>query len=273
MRTSFVAASAFLLSVAVAQPHRQHQRIHQKRDVVWTTEWDIVTETLDITTTVWVNADATQAPVASTTPSSSTPSTTSTTSSTSSTAIAAQFYEPGTSSVAPVVPTPVSVAPATQAVAAEPTSIYVAAVQTTPAVVVQTTPVAVVVAATSTPVVAAAATTAAASSSYGGTCSSGSQCSGDITFYEAGLGACGWVNDGSVEDVIALPWGLMGTQSNGNPYCGMTVTIIKGTKKVTAKVVDKCMGCVGMAIDLSNHAFDQLADESVGRTTAQWYFN
>lgn len=67
----------------------------------------------------------------------------------------------------------------------------------------------------------------------------------------------------------------MGTQSNGNPYCGKTITIqCKATgKKTTATVVDKCMGCTGYSIDLSNAAFLELDDLSVGRTTADWWFN
>ena len=67
----------------------------------------------------------------------------------------------------------------------------------------------------------------------------------------------------------------MGTQSNGNPYCGQMITVkcIATGKTTTAKVVDKCMGCVGNAIDLSNAAFLELDDLSVGRTEAQWWFN
>ncbi|KAG4428539.1 hypothetical protein IFR05_015978 [Cadophora sp. M221] len=102
-----------------------------------------------------------------------------------------------------------------------------------------------------------------------GLCLSEFPCSGDITYYEAGLGACGVTADGSVEKVIALPVSLMGAQSNGNPYCGKTVTIKKGSKTTTATVVDKCMGCEGNSIDLSNAAFLELADLSVGRTTAE----
>ncbi|KAG4427262.1 hypothetical protein IFR05_017256, partial [Cadophora sp. M221] len=57
----------------------------------------------------------------------------------------------------------------------------------------------------------------------GGFCLSESPCSGDITYYEASLGACGVTTDGSVEKAIALPVGLMGVQSTDNPYCGKTI--------------------------------------------------
>ena len=90
----------------------------------------------------------------------------------------------------------------------------------------------------------------------------------------AGLGACGLTTDGDKEMVIALPHDLMGTQSNDNPYCGKTVTIsYKGTS-ITAKVVDKCMGCTGYSIDLSNLAFSSLGISfNQGRVIGIWYFN
>jgi len=66
---------------------------------------------------------------------------------------------------------------------------------------------------------------------------------------------------------------MMGSQSNGNPYCGQTITVSLNGNSIQATVVDKCMGCEGDSIDLSTHAFSQLADESVGRTEASWYFN
>jgi len=95
-----------------------------------------------------------------------------------------------------------------------------------------------------------------------------------MTYYDVGLGACGWTNTDS-ESVVALPFEFMGTESNGNPYCGRMITITADAsgKSTTAKVVDKCMGCDGYSIDLSPTAFSALADESVGRTGCKWYFS
>jgi hypothetical protein len=94
-----------------------------------------------------------------------------------------------------------------------------------------------------------------------------------MTYYEAGLGACGIYSNGDSDAVIALPVGMMGSQSNGNPYCGRTVKIVNGDATVTATVVDKCMGCVGNSIDLSNNAFLALGEQlSVGRKVISWYF-
>lgn len=105
-------------------------------------------------------------------------------------------------------------------------------------------------------------------------CSLENPCSGDLTFFTAGLGACGQTTDGDTESVIALPYELMGTKSNDNPYCNRSVTIEKDGKKIEATVVDKCMGCVGYSIDLSNKAFSSLGiDFSVGRTKGTWFFN
>lgn len=77
----------------------------------------------------------------------------------------------------------------------------------------------------------------------GGPCEGpGSNCVGDVTHWNGGLGACGR-NIATGSDLqIALPVGLMGSQSNNNPYCGRSVTIKNpsgGT--VAAKVGDKCM--------------------------------
>jgi len=109
----------------------------------------------------------------------------------------------------------------------------------------------------------------------GAVCSVGRPCQGDITYYEAGLGACGIVSDGTVQNVVALPHVLMGSASNNNPYCGKTITIKCSAtgKTTTATVVDKCMGCENYAIDLSIAAFTALDDPAVGRTGATWWFN
>ncbi len=48
----------------------------------------------------------------------------------------------------------------------------------------------------------------ASTANSGGACGTvGGQCSGELTFFEAGRGACGWINDGETEDVFALAHG------------------------------------------------------------------
>merc|ERR1711981_779812 len=63
----------------------------------------------------------------------------------------------------------------------------------------------------------------------------GAACEGDVTHWDGGLGACGWtVNTGS-DMAIALPYAFMGTQSNGNPYCGRSVTLYNPTSGTTVQ--------------------------------------
>jgi hypothetical protein len=262
-----------------------HQRHHEKRAVEWTTTWEVVTETLSITTTIWLDGDATSVPDTETTSDVSTTSTStiqspaefhespSTSPVVPATSVSVAAYTPpapSTSSsvyVAPAAPTSVYVAPAA------PTSTYVAPVD--PVTTPTTSQAPYVAPDPTTAAPAAAATTpVSSSSSSGGICSSESPCTGDITYYQAGLGACGITSDGDTDLVIALPHALMGTQSNGNPYCGKTVTIEKDGTSIIVTVVDKCMGCDGYSIDLSNKAFSSLGVAfAVGRTQATWHFN
>jgi len=95
-----------------------------------------------------------------------------------------------------------------------------------------------------------------------------------MTHYVAGLGSCGGDPvDGTVTKVVALSHLLMGTVSNGNPYCGLTITINYGGKSTTALVVDKCMGCSIDDIDLSDAAYAELEESGVGRSKASWHFS
>ncbi|KAH0544669.1 hypothetical protein FGG08_001174 [Glutinoglossum americanum] len=219
-----------------------------KRDIEWVTITDYTTLTIDMTTTVYVNPTAIPAPPKPTPEAPKEVLTTTTNS-------PALFFAP------PVAPTP-----------------------TTPAAVQQFTPAAAPSPPPAPPAPPApppAPTSPAPSppapppsgGSSGGACSSGSPCSGDMTFYDAGLGSCGDTDDGESENVVALPHDFMGVQSNGNPYCGKSITIEYGGKKTTAIVKDKCMGCSGYSIDLSRKAFAELAPFSLGRVDCKWYFN
>lgn len=105
--------------------------------------------------------------------------------------------------------------------------------------------------------IASATTTTRAAGTY----------TGDITYYQPGLGACGQTNtDG--EAVVAM---------NAAQYAGscgrmIAITSADGSRKAVAKVVDKCPACASGAIDVSSSVFQLLADLSVGRTTVSWSF-
>jgi len=290
--------TSLLASAAIAQPHRQHHHQHVKKDVVWHTDWVSVTETVGVTTTIWV--DAGQAPPTS---AASQPSSSAVSVPASSPAAAvegAQFFQPASQGPAsspspsatsvpaalvasPVAATPTSPAqpPAQVQSASSSTSVYVPPTTTSSAP------------AASTSTAAAQAPASGGGSSHGqkvpttpllgsghngiGTgivtpaCGTAGlpDCAGDITYYESADSSsapsgCGTVNDGTVEKVVALSKDMMGIQSNSgvgddaNPYCGKMVTIVYGGASVQAKVVDKCGGCNAQSIDLSHATFQAL---------------
>lgn len=225
-----------------------------KRAVVWETVTDVVWETVDVTTTIHPghhgHPTATVVPVVTTTAVQTT--------STAQAAAAPQTLEEesSTSSAAP--------APTQQATT------------TTAAPVVQ----AAVASSSSTSSAAPAATSSTSSSStassgYSGSCSEGSPCSGDITYYDTATTAsnpssCGTTNDGLTELVLALPHGIM-TDSD----CGKSVTINYNGVSKTGTVVDKCMGCDNNSIDLSRAFFEAVAGSlDAGRISGvEWYIN
>ncbi|KAL1898427.1 hypothetical protein Cpir12675_001894 [Ceratocystis pirilliformis] len=120
-------------------------------------------------------------------------------------------------------------------------------------------PVYVAPSSTSVPVYQApVASSAPAAQSSTTTDNSGSgQESGYLTYYDLGMGACGFDDSGKDETdyIIAISKDVMGTQSNGNPYCGKTATVTGNGKTITATIRDKCMGCTPEHIDGSKKIF------------------
>ncbi|KAF3912135.1 hypothetical protein ABW21_db0205420 [Orbilia brochopaga] len=124
--------------------------------------------------------------------------------------------------------------------------------------------------------------------------SSGQSFHGDATYYDTGLGACGWDNPGTqkVVAVSHLVWDAKSTSANpnANPLCGLMIRatryranneaflIGQGTNdspggknvSVDVKVVDRCVGCAAKDLDFSRSAFDILADEVMGRVQIDW---
>ena len=74
---------------------------------------------------------------------------------------------------------------------------------------------------------------------------------------------------------IALPWAFMGSQSNDNPYCGRKVSILNATGDVVgATVGDKCGGCTGFSIDLTNALFAAVVPNGDGRVSGiRWWLD
>ncbi|KAL7621652.1 hypothetical protein AAE478_008979 [Parahypoxylon ruwenzoriense] len=92
---------------------------------------------------------------------------------------------------------------------------------------------------------------------------------GDITYYEPGLGACGETSTDS-EHVVALSPAQFAQDPN---VCGKTIQISSGSGvTTTARVVDKCPGCSADSIDVSSTVFQLIAPLTVGRTQVEWDF-
>lgn len=97
---------------------------------------------------------------------------------------------------------------------------------------------------------------------------------GDGTWYETGLGACGWVNKDS-DYIVAIGHGLFdqytpGTNPNVNTLCGKKIRAYFQGKYVDVTAVDRCEGCKPYDLDFSPAAFTQLADQLVGRIKITW---
>lgn len=94
-------------------------------------------------------------------------------------------------------------------------------------------------------------------------------------FYQNGVaGACGTVH-AETDKVIALDTALYGATGVSSEYCGKTLLITNKSngKTVTATVADACPTCESSdSIDLSQGAFEALADLSVGEFDVSWHF-
>jgi hypothetical protein len=246
---NLVIAASLLAPAALAIP------MMDKRAIYTHTETAIAWVTVEETTTVWVDAAAATPP-----PTLAAATTSNATTTTVPAAIFAQTYAPSTLATQPSsVATPSSSVPEVVAAAPSP-----------PASVVPSTPPAESSSVPVQPKDTAGSTT--------GTCEgSGASCVGDVTHWDGGLGACGWNVDTNSQMAIALPYGFMGTQSNGNPYCGRSVTLVNPASGTTvqATVGDKCMGCEGRSIDCTDALFNAITDgQGDGRLSGiQWYFS
>jgi hypothetical protein len=114
----------------------------------------------------------------------------------------------------------------------------------------------------------------------GESASDGQTHSGDGTFYDVGLGACGQ-NSVSTDHMVAIGWQLFDSFATGNAVmnpnlnsvCGKQIRASYGGKSVTVVVLDRCGGCQPYDLDFSPSAFDILADPSIGRLkNVQWQF-
>jgi len=103
---------------------------------------------------------------------------------------------------------------------------------------------------------------------------------GDLTYYNPGLGACG-ITSSPTDSICAVSHIIFDAAStsgnpNNNPLCGKKIRItrynqsVNGNRSVDVTVVDRCVGCKATDLDLSLSMFENLADEALGRVTGSW---
>lgn len=264
-------AVAILLGLAAAQPnghgrhgHKRHNNVHH-RPVVTETEW--VTEIQ----TVYAHIDGTTTRLE--TASQDLPAPTSSSPSEDN----GQFIEAPSSSEeqAPAPePTTSSVAPPPAPPAADPTTITTS---TTTQAAPPPPPEPTTTTSSSSTTAAAAPSAPAAENESRDDTASGTTRAGDLTYYTVGMGACGEDDTGAdnSQNIVAISHLLMGTQSNGNPMCGQSITINTADGKTASAVVkDKCMGCAITDIDVSEKVFLQLFGSlDGGRLPVTWSFD
>jgi hypothetical protein len=104
--------------------------------------------------------------------------------------------------------------------------------------------------------------------------SNGGPYSGDLTYYEPGLGACG-ITSSSSDSICAVSHLVFdaaqtGSNPNANPLCGLKIRLRRNDESVDVTVVDRCVGCKATDIDTTTSVFGTLAEIDQGRVTVDW---
>ncbi|KAN0090815.1 RlpA-like double-psi beta-barrel-containing domain containing protein [Tylopilus felleus] len=93
---------------------------------------------------------------------------------------------------------------------------------------------------------------------------------GEGTWFDVGLGACGF-NNVNTDLIVALPTSQYGTGQYCNQY--VTITNTQTSKTAFARVRDKCPGCQTGHLDMSPGLFEALgAQLSQGVIPISWGF-
>lgn len=104
--------------------------------------------------------------------------------------------------------------------------------------------------------------------------SNGGPYSGDLTYYDPGLGSCGYTSTES-EHICAVSHVLFdaastGSNPNDNPLCGLKIRIRRDGQSVDVKVVDRCVGCAETDLDVTESVFEKVANLVQGRVKMEW---
>jgi hypothetical protein len=116
------------------------------------------------------------------------------------------------------------------------------------------------------------------SNGLSGAAAAGTEYTGDFTWYQTGLGACG-VTSSPSDHIVAISEDLFDQYAtanpNDNPVCGKTVTLtgVDGSA-YPATIVDRCTGCALSDLDLSEDFFNLVTNNGNGRVSGMhWVFD
>lgn len=271
--TNYIAFLPLWASCVLAAPLEKLN----KRDLIVVTDWDIVTEIVDVVQTVYV--DATAAAAETTYVSSSAPA---------PAPLTSTSVLPLTSSTPLVLTTTTTSTPVvtSEATATSETPIATSIITSeaySPSEVPASSTLSVYVDPTTTTAAAISASTSAATEKSNnditGLAASDTSYTGDITYYATGLGSCGWTS-GYNDAIVAVSHDIMDVYNppnpNDNPLCGRGVTINYGGQQFQATVVDTCGGCAQGDLDLSEGFFSTVTggDTAAGRIHGvSWSWN
>ncbi|MER6401310.1 RlpA-like double-psi beta-barrel domain-containing protein [Kitasatospora sp. NPDC001603] len=94
---------------------------------------------------------------------------------------------------------------------------------------------------------------------------------GDGTWYNTGLGACGWnSNDSQLVVAVSPRWYGNFPNPNNSRACGKQLRVRGPKGVVNVTIVDRCPSCKDEDLDLSPAAFSQIADLDAGRVGIRW---
>ncbi|KAI1261387.1 RlpA-like double-psi beta-barrel-protein domain-containing protein-containing protein [Xylariaceae sp. FL1019] len=91
--------------------------------------------------------------------------------------------------------------------------------------------------------------------------------SGQMTWYDPGLGACGSINSAD-QAVVALN---IADYADG-AHCGQWITIQGNGKQTAGMVVHHCPTCGSGGVDASRATFDDIAPLDHGVVDINWFF-
>ncbi len=102
-------------------------------------------------------------------------------------------------------------------------------------------------------------------------CDGAEQREGEGTYYGAdGTGNCSF--EPSAPEDMTLVAAMNETDYAGSAACGACVRVTGPAGEVTVKIVDRCPECAPGDVDLSQHAFEQIAELSAGRVPISWQY-